>query len=153
MYSKSLNTIRCVTISDGEIVKVFSSIFRCGTSTSKNVDNISAGGLPIGIDESGKLMKYGHSMKYMKVYETYPETGVKFRGLQLPFYQDAIDIALKAHEKIKLIPSIGWDIAITPNGVVIIEGNEFWEISVIQCCYGGLKEDWKNFLNDRLKMN
>ena len=34
--------------------------------------------------------------------------------------------------------SIGWDVAITENGPVIIEGNDRWEISLIQAVHGGL---------------
>ncbi|MCK8622032.1 hypothetical protein [Prevotella sp. E13-27] len=34
--------------------------------------------------------------------------------------------------------SIGWDIAITPQGPMVIEGNDRWEITLIQAVHGGM---------------
>ena len=44
------------------------------------------------------------------------------------------------------IYSVGWDIAITENGPLFIEGNDNWELQAIQRTHGGLKYDLMNAL-------
>ena len=41
--------------------------------------------------------------------------------------------------------SVGWDIAITENGPVFIEGNGLWEISLVQAVHGGMKKEISSF--------
>lgn len=50
-----------------------------------------------------------------------------------------------AHKSLYGIHSIGWDVAITDQGPVLIEGNDNWEISIIQIDRG-LKKEWENTL-------
>ena len=49
------------------------------------------------------------------------------------------------HEKLGDIHSIGWDIAITKDGPIFIEGNDNWELSLMQACNGGLKGEFEEF--------
>lgn len=46
------------------------------------------------------------------------------------------------HKQFYELESIGWDIVITPNGPVILEGNDDWEIGGPQDTSGGLKKRW-----------
>ena len=41
--------------------------------------------------------------------------------------------------------SIGWDIAITKDGPMFIEGNDRWEVSMIQAVHGGMGYMMKYF--------
>ncbi len=149
IYPNSLNTIRCVTVSDRKQIGFFSAVLRCGTSVSGSVDNVSSGGLVIGIDKHGKLMKYGHYDDfYKKKVIVHPDTGVRFEGIEVPFFNEVIKLAIRAHECIKEIPSIGWDIAVTESGVILIEGNYYWGLQIMQMCHGGLKNEWKNIYKE-----
>lgn len=148
LYNSSLNTIRCVTFSDGDRVSMFSIVLRCGTSISGNVDNVSSGGVVIGIDTDGKLMKYGHYDNYYRTKSTkHPDTGTVFLGFEIPCFNDVVDLAIKAHSCIKEVPSVGWDIAVTDSGVVLIEGNYDWGLQILQMCHGGLKDKWSMYMN------
>ena len=51
-----------------------------------------------------------------------------------------VSLAEKLHEKLSSIRVIGWDIAITSDGPVFIEGNDNPEISGLQTVNGGLKQ-------------
>ena len=44
---------------------------------------------------------------------------------------EAVELAKKIHEFFYGIHSIGWDIALTENGPVFLEGNNGWEISIM----------------------
>ena len=48
-------------------------------------------------------------------------------------------MAKELHSKLYRIHSVGWDIAITEEGPVFIEGNSKWEISGTQSAEGGVK--------------
>lgn len=50
----------------------------------------------------------------------------------LPYWQSIIESAVSAHNLCTDITTIGWDIAITPTGVAILEGNINWGLTAHQ---------------------
>lgn len=154
LYSGSINTIRCVTFSDGDRISVFAAVLRIGTSLSGPVDNLSSGGIGVGIKDDGTLMAYGHyESPFKEKVLLHPDTKINFAGFQVPFFKEAIELALEAHSCIKEIPTIGWDIAITPVEPVLIEANYDWGLMLMQSCHGGLKKEWENFIKQWYKKN
>lgn len=140
-----INTIRIITIrgKSGKI-NVFAAFLRLGASKDSFVDNRAKGGLGIGIDLSkGQLMKYGfvHDEFGLKE-EKHPLTGVQFEGYELPFWPEIVNLVKEAHAQFYSLESIGWDVVITENGPVLLEGNDDWEIGGPQDTYGGLKRRW-----------
>lgn len=57
-------------------------------------------------------------------------TGVSFLDFTVPLWKEAKELALQAATRFWPIRTIGWDIAITENGPVVIEGNQCWDPSV-----------------------
>src|SRR5690606_37009534 len=98
-----------------------------------------SGGLFIPIDlQTGGLTKSGtQSMKFggQKLSE-HPNTGFVFAGFQVPYLDEAKKLCLRLCE---ILPNrlIGWDIAITPEGPVVIEGNPEPGINIGESVYGG----------------
>ena len=84
------------------------------------------------------------NLKFGGKIDRHPDSGVIFDGYTVPLYHEALQLCLKAHSYFYGIHSIGWDIAISENGPVIIEGNDNWGIAMFQILYGGLK---KRFLS------
>ena len=54
-------------------------------------------------------------------------------------------MAIKLHKYLYRCHSVGWDIAITEKGPVFIEGNGWWEISLVQAVHGGLKKQVEKY--------
>lgn len=136
----SVNTIRLQTVmdKDGNVIP-FGPGVRIGR-VGNFVDNWAKGGVFVGIDtEMGKMKEMGIlKPKYgTKVFE-HPDTHVVFKDYPVPYYKEAENMAVKLHKMMYRSHSIGWDIAITHKGPVIIEGNDRWEISLIQAVHGGL---------------
>ena len=53
-----------------------------------------------------------------------PATNKPFEGFTVPFYHEAVRLAIKAHKEVfSSLKHIGWDIGITNDGPVLIEGN------------------------------
>ena len=139
----SINTIRLVTVmKDGEPT-AFSAVLRVGTSKTEWVDNWAHGGLSIGVEDNGFLKKYGYyKPQYGTKASSHPDTGIVFSEFQIPHYSQIVQSAIDLHRALYGIHSIGWDIAVTDEGACFIEGNDNWEISLMQACNGGLKTKW-----------
>jgi len=122
-----INTIRIDTFTNSNMVsRAFSSFMRIGINKAY-LDNISSGGVFVGINfEKGSLnpvvfSDFSHGKGV--AYNEHPNTGTKFDGFQIPFYKEARKLAEDAAQYVPQIRLVGWDIAIQPDGPVIIEGN------------------------------
>ncbi len=120
-------------------VNIISSFFRMGTAGAV-VDNIASGGMFVGIDHnSGTLKQEGYrNLEFGgEVLRNHPDTNFEFMGFKIPYYNEACELVQKAT---KTIPNrlIGWDVAITPTGPTIIEGNEHPDLYAADLAYGGL---------------
>jgi len=145
IYDKSINTIRLETVINPKTkeIEILPPLLRVGTS-GHNVDNWAMGGLAIGIDEKGCLKKYGFYKPSFGTKTTqHPDTEVVFENYSIPFFAEAVDMARRFHSELHEIHSIGWDIAITDAGPCFIEGNDNWEISLVQICSKGLQREFE----------
>ena len=143
LNSKSINTLRIVTVHSKGKIKVLSSLLRVGTSETGNFDNWAAGGLAIGIQNNGYLKKYGlykpgHGLKISE----HPDSKIEFEKYKVPMLNEAYDLAIKAHKFFYNVGAIGWDVAITDDGPIFIEGNDNFEITLMQACDRPLKKEW-----------
>lgn len=77
----------------------------------------------------------------------HPDNGLVFECFEIPYFKEAVKMAKDLHSKLYRIHSMGWDIAITSNGPVFIEGNSLWEISLIQAVHGGLKKQIEKYFS------
>ena len=154
IYDKSVNTLRILTIMDkdsGKAVSVAGEV-RFGAHGSV-VDNLAAGGVAVGIDlETGQLSEYGICKKGgARRMQCHPDSQVLFSEVRIPFVKEAVCMAEKLHSKLSSIRIIGWDIAITLEGPVFIEGNDNAEVSGLQSVNGGLKQVIKQYLKSDFK--
>lgn len=148
LYSGCLNTVRLVTVrsmKDGEL-HIIPSILRIGANGSY-VDNTSQGGIAVGFDlESGALHQYGFQKpKFGSRLESHPNTHVRFSDFTIPFIKEVEEQAFHFHSMLKDIQSIGWDIAIGPEGPIFIEGNDNWEINGPQVGNHGLRKEFEEY--------
>lgn len=128
------NTVRVVThmTRDGDVLIPFAAV-RLGRAGSM-ADNWEQGGVSVGIDiDSGSMMhgvlKPKHGGQWVS---SHPGTGVEFVGTQIPTWQDTIALCRHAARLFPGVRSIGWDIIITPQGPILLEGNENWGLEVVQ---------------------
>lgn len=149
IYDGAVNTLRILTVMDkaaGEPVPVAGEV-RFGAHGSM-VDNLAAGGVAVGIDlQTGQLSEYGICKKgAVKRTPVHPDSQIRFTEVRIPFVRKAVDQAVKLHAKLSSIRIIGWDIAITSDGPVFVEGNDNPEISGLQTVNGGLRRKMKELL-------
>lgn len=118
----SINTLRITSTLKNNEVYIMYCLIRIGDG-SKEVDNISGGGMYSAVDETGHISAPAFCDKTGESYETHPKTGKQFQGFAVPFYEQSLELIQKAARKVPQIRYVGWDVAITPNGPVLIEGN------------------------------
>lgn len=146
LYPHAINTLRIVTLSHADSVQHFATVLRIGTN-GNIVDNWAMGGIAIVVKDNGTLNPYGYyKPSYGKRVAEHPNTQVQFSSFRVPYYQEAIDMCINFHRDLKYIPAIGWDVAIAEEGPIFIEGNDNWEISLMQI-EGGLKSKFYQLLN------
>jgi len=122
-----LNTIRIITqINKQGEVDILGACLRI--SVNSHVDNLASGNIAAPVDiDSGIVCSVGvYSDITKENVENHPVTGMKISGFQIPFWVDAIMMAKKAALYRPENRSIGWDVAITPNGPDLVEGNHNW---------------------------
>ena len=119
----SVNTIRIATLLGEKKQGIVYAFLRIGNG--KVVDNVDCGGMAARIDlESGKLLTVGAD-KQGNTFTHHPITGTPIIGFEVPFFEEAKALSLRAAQKIPQMRFIAWDIAITEKGPCFIEGNSF----------------------------
>ena len=143
----AINTLRIVTVTGREGPCVLSSVLRVGSRRTGSVDNWAAGGLSVGVESDGRLRPWGYYKPGLGTKaDRHPDTGIVFSEFTVPEYSEAAALCVRAHKLLDGIHSIGWDVALPEDGPVLIEGNDNWEITLMQACDRPLKESWGNSL-------
>lgn len=127
----SVNTIRFMTYNDNGTPILLWAGLRVGNGVNP-VDNFHAEGMGVKIDlETGRLLGVGINKDNVE-FTAHPTTGVVFAGFQIPCFQQAKDMVLEACLKSDKIRMIGWDVAISENGPLIIEANRWPGFDLVQ---------------------
>lgn len=133
LSANSVNTIRTGTAIDEEgNIRVIYMVLRTSISDS-HLDNGSQGGVWTILNDEGvidKPMFTNIPMEY--ITEINPGNGFSFRGFKVPMIEELKKTAIKAAKVDPGLRYVGWDIAISVNGPVIIEGNDDPSVELYQ---------------------
>ena len=118
---RAVNIIRVVTARKGERFACLAATLTI--ANDKEFTNASANAMFANIDiESGTVIS--DACDYNEcIYECHPISGTRFKGFQVPYWQELIRMVEEASKVVPEIGYIGWDIAISPDGPVVVEGN------------------------------
>ncbi len=138
-----INSIRIDTFVDKDgSSEILSALLRMSI-TNSHVDNATSGGCYVGIDSaSGNLSKYGYSFITVTggaVFTHHPVTGTLFEGFKIPYFEELQTLVLNVARLVPSLRLIGWDVAITRNGPVLMEGNCGYDITLNDMIYGGYR--------------
>lgn len=123
LYPVAVNTLRIVSVTkDGNTHIMFRSI-RMGNSGNV-VDNFNHGGLFTTIEPDGIIAKPAVDKKGT-IYEAHPYTNTQIIGFKIPMFKEALEYVRQMCAEIPEVGYVGWDIAITENGPVVVEANPF----------------------------
>jgi hypothetical protein len=123
IYDKSVNTIRIITITNNKKTFILTSFLRVGNGGF--VDNTCSGGMVIPIDEKVGKTIYPATDLLEHVYYKHPTTEEKLVGIEIKDWEACVKLVEEASQICPNIKYIGWDVAVTPNGPCLVEGNPY----------------------------
>lgn len=133
-HPQSVNTVRVVTyLENNQFTPIF-AMLRMGSGDS-NVDNTTAGGICASIDlKTGKIASQGliRMNKNYVSFEKHPDTNVQIIGSFVPRWQELIDMLKSLANVLPEQKCVGWDLALTEEGWIMVEGNPNPLFSTIQ---------------------
>jgi len=120
---RAVGTVRVVTIRKADMPDALYSVWKIPAPGTMSDDLRQQGALVAPVNTcTGQVGRacagYGLSAEAI---ETHPVTGRAITGFQLPFWEDLRQMARNAHALFPEYGILGWDIAITESGPVIIE--------------------------------
>lgn len=122
IHQESANTLRVATIRYDDRVDVIFSYLRMGKGNSV-IDNASAGGVfgVVNVD-TGKI--YAACDRLGGTFEKHPDSGINLIGFEIPRWEEVKQLVVKAAQILPKVRYVGWDVAVTKTGCVLIEGND-----------------------------
>ncbi|WP_040164318.1 sugar-transfer associated ATP-grasp domain-containing protein [Microbacterium gorillae] len=117
----TVNTTRITSFFDGEKVHLLVRVQKFGRGSVS--DQFSWGGFFTMLDENGHSVGRGHQGKNDTFYEVHPESKKSIVDFQVPLWDQVVALIDEVARVIPEVPYIGWDVAVGPNGPLLIEGN------------------------------
>ena len=130
---RGLQTMRVNTLlgADGEVSILFYMIkILAGQTLSDNFSMGTTGNLIAFGDDRGVLrgaLTMHACGSGITVVRAHPATAVPFDGFALPHWSEAIDLAKAGQRCFPMLPTLGWDVALTDAGPRIVEANARWD--------------------------
>lgn len=127
-----LHTVRIVTYLNPQPVLI-DAVLRVGNGKS-GADNLGQGGiavpvnLQIGRCEQGTILVNGLPQHL----DDHPVTGNRITGLPLPDWEKACQLAMAAARSFSMLKTVGWDVGLTTEGPVLVEGNSTYDLTLNQ---------------------
>ena len=118
----SVNTVRVFSVRFDDRTEIIHPFFRVGRGASF-VDNAGAGGIICNIDkDTGCIYVAGDERNHK--FTVHPDTLVPIVGFTIPRWDELIETVTKLAGIIPEVRYVGWDLALTDEGWVMIEGND-----------------------------
>ena len=131
----ALSTVRILTCLDRQEPRIITAAMRMAIGDNSTVDNLHRGGIAAAVDlESGKLASASNlgADAALGWVSRHPATGAPIAGQVLPWWPETCELAVRAHRHFGDRALVGWDIAITGDGPVIVEGNGSPDLDIAQ---------------------
>jgi hypothetical protein len=131
--SRAVQTIRVVTVVEDGKAEVNHAFLRIAVGENQ-VDNFRAGqtgNVAARVDVANGCLREGWAAGTTAIVRLtrHPDTGVALDGFRLPLWEEVRSLAERAAVVFLPMRCIGWDMALTPSGPSIIEGNMWWDPS------------------------
>ncbi|HRO48266.1 sugar-transfer associated ATP-grasp domain-containing protein [Agriterribacter sp.] len=149
MSPSGVNTVRVVTqYIEGRVIILFAFL---RVSVNSSVDNLSVGnygvnfGAAINI-ETGVISGPGVYLDITKPDVYYhPVTQTPVIGFKIPYWDECKNVVIKVSALTSGNRSVGWDVAITNEGPVLIEGNHNWNLLSMSPGRKGFKKEFLQY--------
>jgi hypothetical protein len=132
----ALSTVRIVTcVNERGRPEVVAAVMRMAIGDNHRVDNFHAGGIAAAVDLNSGCMGCASDLgmdSRLGWVDRHPDSGASFRGRVVPQWKAIYLLAKRAHRAFPERVVIGWDIAPTGDGPVVVEGNSAPDVDLVQ---------------------
>ena len=132
----ALSTVRIITcLDEHDRPEITHAVFKMAVGKNTTIDNVHAGGIAATVDlRTGELRPATDlGIDPRRGWCTrHPDTGAQISGRKLLFWTEALDLARRAHTPFSGRIVIGWDVALTTEGPLLVEGNGAPGVDLIQ---------------------
>ena len=126
MIGEAIGTLRMVTLRDETGIKPLYTVWKV-PSPSAMSDNFWQSGSMVALvdDQTGCVTRcnIGTGLN-ARLIEKHPVSNENFEGFQIPHWSKVADVACEGHALFPEFGIVGWDIAMGPDGPVLIECND-----------------------------
>lgn len=137
--SSSVNTIRTIVQQEGNKMVIKTCILRMGRN-GKEVDNSAQGGISINIDvNTGAFAERATAEHGGENITLHPDSGFKFLGTKVDNWGTIKKQIEEIANKLIDFHDVALDIALTPNGAILVEFNFRYGVEHQQCVVGGVR--------------
>ena len=140
--ARGLSTIRVVTVRSAGGIDIIGACMRIivGDSEVDAFRHGTAGNLVAAIDVASGMLATGRgssSTAWPKMRDAahHPISRIGIPGYKLPYWEEVIALTKKAHGSLDGLQTVGWDVAITDNGAMLVEANWRYDIDILQVAY------------------
>jgi hypothetical protein len=132
----ALTTVRALTcLNEDGRAELIGAVMRMAVGANHVVDNLHAGGIAAGIDletgELGPASNLGDDARLGWI-DRHPDSGAIISGFRLPCWEQLGPFAEHAHGGFSDRVLIGWDIAMTVDGPILVEANGAPDLDIMQ---------------------
>lgn len=149
LYDKSVNTMRMYTFFDGKKSHFLQAILKIGNGDV--IDNFSKGGMYTFVSDEGKVLTPAIDRED-NIYFEHPLSNKQIVDFKVPMFKEAVELVKKCSAVVQEIKYVGWDVAISDKGPVIVEGNCFPGVYQIKASLStdkqGLLPKYKKVMKD-----
>lgn len=132
----ALSTVRVLTcLNEQGEPEVVGAAMRMAIGANHVVDNLHAGGIATAVDlETGVLGPASNLGAHSRLgwIDRHPVSGAQITGTRLPMWNEVREFAIRAHVAFADRVLVGWDIAITADAPVLVEGNGSPDLDIMQ---------------------
>lgn len=149
MSPSALGTVRAVTCFTAGEPQLLYAVLRMPVGDNR-VDNFAhgaSGNLTASIDLGSGTVSTARGSRdkrwpTMMDVECHPDTRQRISGFRLPFWPDTERLIIQAHRSLPRLKTLGWDVAVTDEGPVLVEANATYDVDLLQVSYKrGLKSE------------
>ena len=145
LHPESVNTVRIPTFNIKGDIEVVRPFLRSGCGKSV-VDNAGSGGVFALIDPKTGVT-YAAADEHNRSFIEHPDSHKLLVGFQVPKWNEAVGMVKELARVLPDVKYVGWDLALTKKGWVLVEGNDKGQFVFQYPLHEGFREE----LNDLRK--
>jgi hypothetical protein len=133
VISPRLCTLRLIVALERDHVRLFRAYWKIAAGNNVADNYWHEGNFIARLDESGRIEQCTTGLgPDFRIVERHPVSGRELKGFQVPFFREAVELALRIARFFPGLRVQAWDIGITAEGPVPLEVNDVGSVFLVQ---------------------